>query len=193
MNENQHSITVLFNPVPDPQEKKGRPQPTPFCVTACFSNLPAGTDVVKLTKRFYENLMRSLDSAIAECKTGKRDGVVPMQIVTIATALVTAEFGGEDVPADGTNPIDSSTPTDDADPAAHGEGDDANIGDNDKPAGEAGSEGDSNAATGEAGGDAGANVGASEGNDTGSGGNDVESAVEPSMEASDANESGGAV
>ena len=101
--------------------------------------------------------------------------------------------GAEDVPADGTNPIDSSTPTDDADPAAHGEGDDANIGDNDKPAGEAGSEGDSNAATGEAGGDAGANVGASEGNDTGSGGNDVESAVEPSMEASDANESGGAV
>ena len=100
---------------------------------------------------------------------------------------------GEDVPADGTNPIDSSTPTDDADPAAPGEGDDANIGDNDKPAGEAGSECDSNAATGEAGGDAGANVGASEGNDTGSGGNDVESAVEPSMEASDANESGGAV
>ena len=95
MNENQHSITVLFNPAPDTQAKTGGPQPTPFCVTACFSNLPAGTDFVKLTKRFYENLMRSLDSAIAECKAGKRDGVVPVQIVTIATALVTAEFGGE--------------------------------------------------------------------------------------------------
>lgn len=64
MNENQHSITVLFNPAPDPQEKKDGPQPTPFCVTACFSTLPAGTDFVKLTKRFYENLMRSLEDAV---------------------------------------------------------------------------------------------------------------------------------
>lgn len=166
MNENQHSITVLFNPAPDPQTKTGGPQPTPFCVTACFSNLPAGTDFVKLTKRFYENLMRSLDSAIAECKTGKRDDAAP---------------------------VDPNAPTGDADPAAPGKGDDANISENDKPAGEADSDSSNNAAAGEAGGDAGANVGASEGNDTGSGGNDVESAVEPSMEASDANESGGAV
>lgn len=64
MNENQHSITVLFNPAPDPQAKTGGPQPTPFCITACFSNLPAGTDFVKLTKRFYENLMRSLEGAV---------------------------------------------------------------------------------------------------------------------------------
>lgn len=64
MNENQHSITVLFNLAPDPQAKKGGPQPTPFCVTACFSTLPAGTDFVKLTKRFYENLMRSLEDAV---------------------------------------------------------------------------------------------------------------------------------
>lgn len=63
MNENQHSITVLFNPAPDPQAKTGGPQPTPFCITACFSNLPAGTDFVK-TKRFYENLMRSLEGTV---------------------------------------------------------------------------------------------------------------------------------
>lgn len=193
MNENQHSITVLFNPAPDPQAKKGGPQPTPFCVTACFSNLPAGTDRVKLTKRFYENLTRSWDSAIAECKTGKRDGVVPVQIVTIATALVTAEFGGEDVPADGTTPIDSSTPTDDAGPAAPGEGDDVSIGENDKPTDEDGSESDSNAAAGEAGEGAGANTGTTEGNDTGNAGSATEGISGTSMEVSDTTESGGAV
>ena len=193
MNENQHSITVLFNPAPDPQEKKDGPQPTPFCVTACFSNLPAGTDFVKLTKRFYENLMRSLDSAIAECKTGKRDGVVPVQIVTIATALVTAEFGGEDVPADGTTPIDSSTPTDDAGPAAPGEGDDVSISENDKPAGEADSDSSNNAAAGGAGGDAGTNAGVSEGNDTGNAGSATEGISGTSMEVSDTTESGGAM
>lgn len=193
MNENQHSITVLFNPAPDPQTKTGGPQPTPFCVTACFSNLPAGTDFVKLTKRFYENLMRSLDSAIAECKTGKRDGVVPVQIVTIATALVTAEFGGEDVPADGTTPIDSSTPTDDACPAAPGEGDDVSISENDKPAGEADSDSSNNAAAGGAGGDAGTNTGVSEGNDTGNAGSATEGISGTSMEVSDTTESGGAM
>lgn len=193
MNENQHSITVLFNPAPDPQTKTGGPQPTPFCVTACFSNLPAGTDFVKLTKRFYENLMRSLDSAIAECKTGKRDGVVPVQIVTIATALVTAEFGGEDVPADGTTPIDSSTPTDDAGPAAPGEGDDVSISENDKPAGEADSDSSNNAAAGGAGGDAGTNAGVSEGNDTGNAGSATEGISGTSMEVSDTTESGGAM
>lgn len=193
MNENQHSITVLFNPAPDPQTKTGGPQPTPFCVTACFSNLPAGTDFVKLTKRFYENLMRSLDSAIAECKTGKRDGVVPVQIVTIATALVTAEFGGEDVPADGTTPIDSSTPTDDAGPAAPGEGDDVSISENDKPAGEADSDSSNNAAAGGAGGDAGTNTGVSEGNDTGNAGSATEGISGTSMEVSDTTESGGAM
>lgn len=166
MNENQHSITVLFNPAPDPQTKTGGPQPTPFCVTACFSNLPAGTDFVKLTKRFYENLMRSLDSAIAECKTGKRDDAAP---------------------------VDPNAPTGDADPAAPGKGDDANISENDKPAGEADSDSSNNAAAGEAGGDAGTNAGVSEGNDTGNAGSATEGISGTSMEVSDTTESGGAM
>ena len=166
MNENQHSITVLFNPAPDPQTKTGGPQPTPFCVTACFSNLPAGTDFVKLTKRFYENLMRSLDSAIAECKTGKRDDAAP---------------------------VDPNAPTGDADPAAPGRGDDANISENNKPAGEADSDSSNNAAAGEAGGDAGTNAGISEGNDTGNAGSATEGISGTSMEVSDTTESGGAV
>ena len=166
MNENQHSITVLFNPAPDPQTKTGGPQPTPFCVTACFSSLPAGTDFVKLTKRFYENLMRSLDSAIAECKTGKRDDAAP---------------------------VDPNAPTGDADPAAPGKGDDANISENDKPAGEADSDSSHNAAAGEAGGDAGTNAGVSEGNDTGNAGSATEGISGTSMEVSDTTESGGAM
>lgn len=166
MNENQHSITILFNPAPDPQTKTGGPQPTPFCVTACFSNLPAGTDFVKLTKRFYENLMRSLDSAIAECKTGKRDDAAP---------------------------VEPNAPTGDADPAAPGKGDDANISENDKPAGEADSDSSNNAAAGEAGGDAGTNAGVSEGNDTGNAGSATEGISETSMEVSDTTESGGAM
>lgn len=166
MNENQHSITVLFNPAPDPQTKTGGPQPTPFCVTACFSNLPAGTDFVKLTKRFYENLMRSLDSAIAECKTGKRDDAAP---------------------------VDPNAPTGDADPAAPGRGDDANISENNKPAGEADSDSSNNAAAGEAGGDAGTNAGVSEGNDTGNAGSATEGISGTSMEVSDTTESGGAM
>lgn len=166
MNENQHSITVLFNPAPDPQTKTGGPQPTHFCVTACFSNLPAGTDFVKLTKRFYENLMRSLDSAIAECKTGKRDDAAP---------------------------VDPNAPTGDADPAAPGKGDDANFSENDKPAGEADSDSSNNAAAGEAGGDAGTNAGVSEGNDTGNAGSATEGISGTSMEVSDTTESGGAM
>ena len=101
--------------------------------------------------------------------------------------------GSEDVPADDADPVDPNAPTDDADPAAPGEGDDSNIGNNDKPAGEAGSNDNDNAAAGEAGGDAGAKAGTTEGNNTGNGGNAVESAEEPSMEAFDANESGGAM
>ena len=180
MNENQHSITVLFNPAPDPQTKTGGPQPTPFCVTACFSNLPAGTDFVKLTKRFYENLMRSLDSAIAECKTGKRDDAAPVD--------PNAPTGDAD-PA----PVDPNAPTGDADPAAPGRGDDANISENNKPAGEADSDSSNNAAAGEAGGDAGTNAGISEGNDTGNAGSATEGISGTSMEVSDTTESGGAV
>ena len=101
--------------------------------------------------------------------------------------------GDEDVPADDADPVDPNAPTDDADPAAPGEGDDSNIGNNDKPAGEAGSNDNDNAAAGEAGGDADTNDGATEGNNSGNGGNAVESAVEPSMEAFDANGNGGAM
>lgn len=101
--------------------------------------------------------------------------------------------GDEDVPADDANPVDPNAPTDDADPAAPSEGDDSNIGNNDKPAGEAGSNDNDNAAAGEAGGDADTNDGATEGNNSGNSGNAVESAVEPSMEAFDANGNGGAM
>lgn len=94
--------------------------------------------------------------------------------------------GDEDVPADDATPIDPNAPTDDADPAATGDGDDANIG-------EAGSEGDNDAAAGEAGGNAGANAAVSEGNDTGNSGNVTEGVSEPSTEVSDTNESGGAM
>lgn len=93
--------------------------------------------------------------------------------------------GDEDVPADYATPIDPNASTGDADPAAPGDGNDANIG-------EAGSEGDDNAA-GEAGGDAGVNAGTTKGNDTGDAGNAAESATEPSAEASNANESGGVI
>ena len=119
--------------------------------------------------------------------------VIFYPVITVEELPQVEEEPSEDVPADDADPVDPNAPTDDADPAAPGEGDDSNIGNNDKPAGEAGSNDNDNAAAGEAGGDAGTNDGATEGNNTGNGGNAVESAVEPSMEAFDANESGGAM